>query len=107
MNTLHPGDRRNRTSCAIRGSVSWACRKSFDRAAILIYVVDGLNYGIDFKGGTLIEVRTQGPARSAALRQKLGALGLGEPNSGVRCAPTDVLIRLPNPARRRIPQAIR
>ena len=40
--------------------------------------VQGLNFGIDFRGGTLIEVRTDGPADLAAMRSALGGLGLGE-----------------------------
>jgi preprotein translocase subunit SecF len=38
----------------------------------------GLNYGIDFKGGTLIEAKTQGPADLAAMRAKLDDLHIGE-----------------------------
>ncbi len=40
--------------------------------------VQGLNFGIDFRGGTLIEVRTDGPANLAEMRSALGGLGLGE-----------------------------
>jgi len=39
----------------------------------------GLNYGIDFKGGTLMEVRApSGQANMSTLRQTLEGLGLGE-----------------------------
>ena len=31
-------------------------------ASIVAFLMLGLNYGIDFSGGTLIEVRTTGPA---------------------------------------------
>ncbi len=66
----------------------------------------GLNYGIDFTGGTLIEVRvTSGPADLAAMRAKLDALHIGEPSlqgyvdkTSAECGaspPTCVLIRLP------------
>ena len=38
----------------------------------------GLNYGVDFKGGSLIEVQSKtGPADIGALREKLNRLGLG------------------------------
>ena len=44
-----------------------------------LFFTVGLNYGIDFTGGTLIEVRTtNGPADLAAMRSKLDSLNLGE-----------------------------
>ncbi|MBU0723461.1 MAG: protein translocase subunit SecF [Alphaproteobacteria bacterium] len=58
-------------------------------------VVQGLNFGIDFRGGTLIEVRsTQGPADIPAMRTTLGGLGLGEVALQEFGADTDVLIRV-------------
>jgi preprotein translocase subunit SecF len=71
-----------------------------------LFVSKGLNYGIDFTGGTLIEVRnTNGPADLAAMRAKLDALKIGEPSlqgyvdkTTAECAsspPSCVLIRLP------------
>ncbi|MGB1547225.1 MAG: protein translocase subunit SecF [Alphaproteobacteria bacterium] len=54
----------------------------------------GLNYGIDFEGGVLVEVRTQGPADLGAMRAKLGNLGLGEVTLQEFGEPTDVLIRV-------------
>jgi len=38
----------------------------------------GLNFGIDFLGGTAIEVKTEGPADVGALRSTLDALALGD-----------------------------
>jgi preprotein translocase SecF subunit len=63
-------------------------------AAILIFVVKGLNYGIDFKGGTLIEVRTLGSVSIGDLRQKISGLGLGDAELQEFGAPDDILIRL-------------
>jgi preprotein translocase subunit SecF len=71
-----------------------------------IFLTVGLNYGIDFTGGTLMEVRTtSGPADLAAMRAKIDALHLGEPSlqgyvdkTTAECAGSPascVLIRLP------------
>ena len=38
----------------------------------------GLNFGIDFRGGTAIEVRTEGPADLGALRSVMEGLQLGD-----------------------------
>jgi len=37
----------------------------------------GLNYGIDFAGGTLIQIRFRNPFPIADLRQSLSNIGLG------------------------------
>ena len=60
------------------------------------FLTVGLNYGIDFVGGTLIEARTtSGPADLAGMRAKINALNLGEASLQQFGSPTDVLIRLP------------
>jgi preprotein translocase subunit SecF len=65
-------------------------------ATVVLFLTAGLNYGIDFVGGTLIEARvTTGPADLAAMRAKLDALHLGEASLQTFGNPTDVLIRLP------------
>jgi preprotein translocase subunit SecF len=63
--------------------------------AILLYFFHGLNFGIDFIGGTLIEVQTKaGPADLAKMRTTIGALQLGEFQLQQFGAPDDVLIRI-------------
>ncbi len=63
--------------------------------AITLYFVHGLNFGIDFRGGTLLEIQNKaGPADIAALRAKLGSLGLGDVQLQQFGGPADVLIRL-------------
>ena len=63
--------------------------------AITLYFTHGLNFGIDFKGGTLIEIQTKsGPADLAKMRASLDSLGLGEVQLQQFGAPDDVLIRV-------------
>jgi preprotein translocase subunit SecF len=65
-------------------------------AAIVIYFTVGLNFGIDFVGGTLLEVQSKtGPANMSEMRNKLNALNFGDVQLQQFGAPTDVLIRIP------------
>src|SRR5690242_3192082 len=62
--------------------------------SLLLFFTMGLNYGVDFKGGSMIEVQSNsGPADVAAMRDKLSKVV-----SGVQIqtfgAPADVLIRV-------------
>ncbi len=60
-----------------------------------LYFTRGLNYGVDFKGGSLIEVQSKsGPADLADMRNKLNALGVGDVQIQSFGADTDVLIRV-------------
>jgi preprotein translocase SecF subunit len=64
-------------------------------SSIGLFVVKGLNLGIDFKGGILIEARnTTGPADISGLRADLGQLGLGDISLQEFGTPTDVLVRV-------------
>jgi preprotein translocase subunit SecF len=54
----------------------------------------GLNFGIDFRGGILMEVRTPGPDDLASITRNLNQLGLGEVALQEFGAETDVLIRI-------------
>ena len=42
------------------------------------FLVSGLNFGIDFKGGTLIEIETENEIEIAGLRDNLNSLSLGD-----------------------------
>ena len=63
-------------------------------ASIFMFLGKGLNYGIDFKGGIMLEVRTEKAADIAEMRSILGSLGLGEVSLQEFGQPTDVLIRI-------------
>ena len=63
-------------------------------ASIGLYVTKGLNFGIDFKGGILIEVKTTGPADLGQMRRTTSSLGLGDVGLQEFGAPDEVLIRI-------------
>src|SRR6187551_55614 len=63
--------------------------------AITLFFTHGLNFGIDFKGGTLLEVQAKsGEADIAGMRTTLNKLGLGEVQLQQFGGPTEVLIRV-------------
>ncbi|HKH02301.1 MAG TPA: protein translocase subunit SecF, partial [Bradyrhizobium sp.] len=63
--------------------------------AITLFFTHGLNFGIDFKGGTLMEVRAKtGTADIASMRALLGGLGLGDIQLQQFGGPEEVLIRV-------------
>jgi preprotein translocase subunit SecF len=63
--------------------------------AICLFFYHGLNFGIDFLGGTLIEVQSKsGSADLAKMRTTLNGLGLGDVQLQQFGAPNDVLIRI-------------
>src|SRR5436190_22629366 len=67
----------------------------FMAASLALYFTVGLNYGVDFKGGSLIEVQSKsGPADLSAMRSKLNSLGVGKVQIQSFGADTDVLIRV-------------
>jgi preprotein translocase subunit SecF len=75
--------------------ISFPASAVFSIVAILLFFFHGLNFGIDFVGGTLIEVQSKtGPADLAKMRSTLGTLGLGDVQLQEFGTPTDVLIRV-------------
>ncbi len=59
-----------------------------------MYFSKGLNFGIDFEGGIMIEIGTEGPADIGAIRSALSSLNMGDVKVQEFGAANDVLIRL-------------
>jgi preprotein translocase subunit SecF len=75
--------------------ISFPISATLSIVAITLFFTHGLNFGIDFKGGTLLEVRAKsGAADLASMRQSLNALGLGEVQLQQFGGPEEVLIRV-------------
>jgi preprotein translocase SecF subunit len=63
-------------------------------ASLLLFLFVGLNVGVDFKGGTVVSIRTEQPANIDALRGRIGGLGLGSVELQEYGSPNDILIRI-------------
>jgi preprotein translocase subunit SecF len=75
--------------------ISFPISATLSIVAIVLFFTHGLNFGIDFKGGTLMEVRAKsGTADLAQMRATLGGLGLGEVQLQEFGGPADVLLRV-------------
>ena len=86
----------------IKPSIDFVGRKNifFLITAILILgsaalvAVRGLNLGIDFQGGIMLEVKVSEPGKLAEMRSVLSGLDLGEVGLQEFGEPTDILIRV-------------
>ncbi len=75
--------------------ISFPVSAALSIVAILLFFFHGLNFGIDFVGGTLIEVQAKsGAADLAKMRAALSGLGLGDVQLQEFGGPADVLIRV-------------
>lgn len=64
-------------------------------ASIALFTFNGLNLGIDFRGGTLMQVKAlEGPANIGEIRSSISGLDLGDVQVQEFGAPEDVLIRI-------------
>ncbi len=63
-------------------------------ASLLAFIFIGLNVGVDFKGGTVVTIRTAQAANLDELRGTLGGLNLGDIELQEFGSPRDVLIRI-------------
>ena len=69
-------------------------------ASLASFTLKGLNYGIDFRGGLILEVRMPEKPDVPALREKIGQLGLGEVSLQDFGRDNTLLIRLERPLER-------
>jgi len=75
--------------------VSFPISAALSILAIFLYFFHGLNFGIDFRGGTLMEVQAKsGAADLAQMRTTLAGLNLGEFQLQQFGGPSEVLIRI-------------
>lgn len=71
--------------------ISWALAL----LSLALIMTKGLNFGVDFKGGSIVEVRSKsGPVDIAKLRDLGNGLGLGGVQVQGFANPTDALIRI-------------
>ena len=63
-------------------------------ASVLLFLFIGLNVGVDFKGGTVITVRTEQAANIDQLRTTLDGLGFGSIELQEFGTPNDLMIRV-------------
>jgi preprotein translocase subunit SecF len=75
--------------------ISFPISAALSILAITLFFTHGLNFGIDFKGGTLVEIQDKsGTADLAKLRATLSALNLGDIQLQQFGGPANVLIRV-------------
>jgi preprotein translocase subunit SecF len=75
--------------------VSFVISGGLIAASIILFFVMGLNYGIDFRGGTMIEVQSSTPrADIADVRRRVEGLGLGDVQVQEFGSPQDLMVRI-------------
>ena len=64
--------------------------------SVFFFFYQGMNYGVDFQGGLVMEVRTEKTADLSTMRSSLDSLKIGEVALQEFGSDKDVLIRIPN-----------
>ena len=62
--------------------------------SVVLFLLVGMNYGIDFRGGTMAELRFKEPVNIADIRSEVGSLNLGDVQIVEFGDATDVMIRV-------------
>lgn len=78
--------------------IAYAISLALVFASIGLMATKGLNFGIDFTGGTLIEIETPEVPDLPEMRAVLGKLGLGDVSLQEFGDPQNIMIRLPQQA---------
>ena len=63
--------------------------------SFVFYLINGLNYGIDFRGGTMLMIKTSNSSSVSEIRKSLNDLQLGDTVVTKISDPTDTLIGNP------------
>ena len=74
--------------------VAFVISTLFGISSVVLLFISGLNFGIDFRGGILIEVRTASETNISLMRASVGDLGLGDVSLQEFGDPRDILIRI-------------
>ncbi|MEQ1890351.1 MAG: protein translocase subunit SecF [Alphaproteobacteria bacterium] len=75
-------------------NITFAISGLLTLASIVLYFTAGLNYGIDFRGGTMIEIGTEAATDVGRVRTIVSGLGLGDVQAQTFGGDNAVLIRL-------------
>jgi len=88
---------KKKTDIRFMGVRRWAYAGSLALMllSVVVLVTRGLNFGLDFTGGTLVEVSFPGPADTELVRDNLRGAGLGDAVVQTFGAASDIVVRIP------------